>query len=80
MFMPGMFMPGMFMPGPPGAGWVGDGGGSNGAALTRPTPNISGDMATPAAIAAVLATCLRFMGFHFPWRFSLNLLVRRVPR
>jgi hypothetical protein len=59
-----MFMPGL-MPGP-GAGWVGDGGGSNGAALTRPAPNISGEMTTPAAIAAALATRLRVIGFRFP--------------
>ena len=57
------------MPGMPGAGGlVGEGGGSNGAALTGPIPNISGAMTTPAAIAAALATRLRFMGFRFPWR------------
>ena len=52
------------MPGPPGAGWVGDGGGSNGTALTGPTPNISVDMPTPAAIVAALATRLRSIVFH----------------
>jgi hypothetical protein len=60
-----MLMPGL-MSGPPGAGWVGDGGGSNGTALARPTPIISGEMATAAAIAAALATRLRFIGFRFP--------------
>jgi hypothetical protein len=57
-----MLMPGL-MAGPPGAGWVGDGGGSNGAALTTPAPNISGEMAMPAAIAATPAERLRFIGF-----------------
>src|SRR5271154_3372752 len=73
-----MLMPGL-MPGPPGAGWVGDGGGSNGAALARPTPNISGEMATPAAIAAALAARLRFIGFRFP-RGLLTSLVSGYPR
>jgi hypothetical protein len=69
----------MLMPGPPGAGWVGEGGGSNGAALTRPTPNISGEMATPAAIAAALAARLRFIGFRFPRGF-VDLAGQRLPR
>ena len=69
----------MLMPGPPGAGWVGDGGGSNGAAMTRPTPNISGDMATAAAIAAALATCLRFIGFRFLGCLLLTVLVSGYP-
>jgi hypothetical protein len=52
------------MPGPCGAGWVGDGGGSNGAAVTGPIPNSNVDVATPAAIAAALATRLRSIIFR----------------
>ena len=64
----------------PGVGWVGDGGGSNGAALTAPNPNISGDMATPAAIAAAPTARLRFIGFRFPCRFCVDLADQRLPR
>jgi hypothetical protein len=60
------------MPGDmPGAGGVvgaGDGLGI-GAALTIPNPNITGDMATPAAIAAALTARFRFIGFRFPRRW-----------
>ena len=48
---------------PAGSGWKpGAGGsGSSGAALTSPTPHVSPDMPTPAAIAAAAANLLRFM-------------------
>jgi hypothetical protein len=77
-----MLMPGL-MPGPPGAGAVvgpGDGLGI-GAALTASIPNISGDTATPAAIAAALATRFRFIGFRFPRRLlcAVNVLVNGYP-
>src|ERR1700684_4488357 len=70
-----MLMPGL-MPGPPGAGGsVGAGDGLGiGAALTASIPNISGDTATPAAIAAALATRFRFIGFRFPRGFVVSLI------
>jgi hypothetical protein len=49
-----------------------------GAALTGPNPNISVDMPTPAAIAAALATRLRFIGFRFPRRL-LCLVTSNYP-
>ena len=57
------FSAGMPGGGPPGSGWkVGaGGGGSNGAALTSPTPLVSADMPTPATIAAAAATRLRLI-------------------
>ena len=69
------------MPGPPGAGGlVGDGGGSNGTAMTDPAPNITADMPTPAAIAAVPTTRLRFIGYRFPRSlYMFNMLVERLP-
>ena len=77
-----MLMPGLML-GPPGAGAVvgaGDGLGI-GAAVTGPIPNSSGDTATPAAIAAALATRFRFIGFRFPRRLSygVNVLVNGYP-
>jgi hypothetical protein len=52
-----------------------------GAASTASIPNISGEMATPAAIAAALATRFRFIGFRFPRRLScaVNVLVNGYP-
>src|SRR5258708_4795088 len=57
------FSAGMPGGGPPGSGWTAGtpGGGSDGAALTSPTPLVSVDMPTPAAIAAAAATRFRFM-------------------
>ncbi len=63
------------LPGPPGAGGlVGDGGESNGTALTGPIPDISVDMPTPAAIAAAPAARLGFIALHSPrrlWAFKM---------
>ena len=67
---------------PPGAGGlVGPGDGLGiGAALTGANPDISGDTAMPAAIAAALATRLRFIGFRFPRDFhKSNVLVSAYP-
>lgn len=57
------FSAGMPGGGPPGSGWKdgAGGGGSNGAALTSPTPLVSADMPTPATIAAAAATRLRLI-------------------
>jgi hypothetical protein len=67
------------MPGPGGLDGEGDGLGI-GAALTGPTPNIGGAMTTPAAIAAALATRLRFIGFRFPRRlYVFNVLINGYP-
>ncbi len=55
--------------GPPGPGWQfgHGGGGSNGAALTSPTPYVSADMPTPVAIAAALAMRFTYIfGSSFP--------------
>ena len=48
---------------PLGSSWqVGQfGGGSNGAALTSPTPLVSADMPTPAAITAAEIKCFGFI-------------------
>jgi len=67
------------MPGAGGLVGAGDGLGI-GAALTGPTPNISGATTTPAAIAAALATRVRFMDFRFPRRlFVFSVLKSGYP-
>jgi hypothetical protein len=57
------FSAGMPGAGPPGSGWTAGtpGGGSAGAALTIPSPLVSVEMPTPAAIAATAAARFRFM-------------------
>jgi len=65
--------------GPPGPGWQfgHGGGGSNGAALTSPTPNVSADMPTPVAIATAPAT--RFTYIFGSSRPRLRGSPRRLP-
>ena len=51
-----------------------------GAAVTGPIPNSIVDVATPAAIAAALATRFRFIRFSFLRRlYEVNVLVTDYP-
>jgi len=54
----------------PGAPQFSHGGGSDGAALTSPTPNVKGAMPTPAAIAA--AAAMRFTSMFVPSEISAS--------
>jgi hypothetical protein len=61
------------LPGIGGVPVVGAGDGLGiGAALTAAIPNISGDTATLAAIAAALIARFRFIGLRFPWRLVFS--------
>lgn len=63
--------------GPPGPGWQSGhgGGGSDGAALPWPTPNVSADIPTPIAIAAVPARRFTYMSVASDTRELLVLTV-----
>jgi hypothetical protein len=68
----------MVLPGVGGIVGAGDGLGI-GAALTAANPNISGDMAIPAAIADALNKRFRFIGCRFPERFFVDRAGQRLP-
>jgi hypothetical protein len=62
-------------PGPPGAGWQfgHGGGGSNGEALTSPTPTVSADMPTPVAIVAALTMRFTYIVGSSPPNLDVHL-------